>query len=466
MSPVPPRRPATRRAVHACATAALALAALQPWTTAHAQAAGGASAAPTARIAGSALGRDLRSGDWIVAVVNTELVTQVELQQRLERAEAELRRAGGSKPDEQTVRQQVLDSLIDERVLITYARELGAKVDEAELDRAVANIAAQNQLSVAQLRERLRADGMDEPRFRNNLRDQLLVERVREREVAARIRISDVEIDALIDEWKARAAAQAPINIAQILVSLPENASTAEQARAQARADAALARLRAGEAFERVARELSDDPKKDSGGALGLRTPDRLPDLFVDAVRTLQPGQFAPTVVRSGAGLHVLKLVERQDSAAFRVTQTRARHILLRVNEADQAEAVLRRMTDLRAQIDGGRRSFEAVAREVSEDGSAESGGDLGWTDPGTFVPEFEQAMDRLAAGTVSAPVRTRFGVHLIRVDERRDVTPEPKAVREQARNQLRERKYEQAYLDWVKELRLRAYVELRETPQ
>ena len=406
-----------------------------------------------------------RNGDFIVAVVNTEAVTSVEVAQRLERASADAKRAGARLPDTESLRQQVLDALIDERVQITFAREVGQKVDDSEIDRAIANIAAQNQLSVAQLRDRLRGEGMEMVRFRGNMRDQLLLEKVREREVNSRIRITDADIEKLLDERRAQAVTETQLNLAQILVTVPEGANAELLAQRQARADGALARLRAGEDFSTVAREISEDGNHEAGGEIGLRPAQRLPDLFVEGVKGLAVGQFSAPL-RSAAGIHILKVIDRQQGDAFQVTQSHARHILLRLSDRAQAAAVTRRMDDLRRQIERGEKKFEDVARDISEDGSAPSGGDLGWASPGQFVPEFEETMAKLAPGGISAPVVSRFGVHLIQVLERRSSTLDPKEVREQVRGQLREAKYEQAYLDWAKELRLRAYIELREPPQ
>jgi peptidyl-prolyl cis-trans isomerase SurA len=406
-----------------------------------------------------------RSADYIVAVVNSELVTAVELAQRIDRITADARRDGATLPAPDVLRQQVLDVLIDERVQITHARESGMRVDDADVDRALANIAAQNQLSVPQLRERLRADGMDLPRFRANLRDQILAERVREREVNQRIRITDADIDRALEDRKSGATGATQLNVAQILVTVPEGASADLVAQRQARAAQALARLQAGEDFSKVARDVSEDANREAGGELGLRPADRLPDLFVTAVRPLAVGQITAQPVRSAAGFHILKLIDRQTDDPYRVEQTRARHILVRATDQAQAQQVGRRLEALRAQIERGERKFEDVAREVSEDGSAQSGGDLGWASPGGFVPEFEEAMNRLPLGGISPPVASRFGLHLIQVLERRKATLDPKDVREQARARLRESKFESTYLEWAKELRLRAYVELREPP-
>lgn len=406
------------------------------------------------------------TGDYIVAVVNSELVTAVELQKRIERLRADAQRAGAAVPDDATLRKQAMDSLVNERVLVTFARENGPKVDDVELDRAVSNIAAQNRLTVPQLRERLAAEGLEYARFRSNLKDQIQVERVREREVTSRIRVTDAEVDQALDEMRASLAGDVELNLAQILVTVPEGASDDIVAQRRAIAEAALARVRGGEDFARVAREVSEDPNRANGGQLGLRPLSRLPDLFVDATRGLQPGQVAPQLVRSGAGFHVLEVVDRRAAPLGLVTQTHARHILLRVSDEAPLAATVQRLEDLRRQIESGKRSFEAVAREVSEDDSAAAGGDLGWASPGTFVPEFEDAMNKLPPMGISPPVQSRFGVHLIQVLARREVTLDPKELREQVRNQLRERKFAQAYLDWTKELRLRAYIEYRDPPQ
>jgi peptidyl-prolyl cis-trans isomerase SurA len=449
------------------ALAALGIVLGWSWPAAQAQAQAGAPASIPVRTEVQVQGsRQLLSGDYIVAVVNTELVTAVEVDQRLERARAELRRRGGDAPTADALRQQVLDSLIDERVQITFAREGGQKVDDGELDRAVANLAAQNQISVPQLRERLKAEGMDYARFRNNLRDQILLERVREREVNARIRISDTDIDKVVDAQRGNEAPSAEMNLAQILVSVREDAAADVVEQRLARIEQALSRLRAGENFEDVAREYSEDSNRAKGGELGLRPVSRLPDLFVEAVRDLAVGQYTPQPLRSGAGFHLLKVLARQEGQAFKVTQTHARHILLRLADRADAPAASRRLEGLRRQIERGDRKFEDVAREVSEDGSAANGGDLGWAAPGAFVPEFEEAMNKLSPGGISPPVISRFGAHLIQVTERREVAVDPKEIREQARNQLREQKFEQAYLDWVRDLRLRAYIEMREPPQ
>ena len=406
----------------------------------------------------------LQPGDYIAAVVNQDVVAASEVVQRTERLREEAKRRGEAMPDTIALRKQAMEMLIEDRVLVTNARESGAKVDDPELDRVVGNVAAQNKLTMDQLRERLKAEGMDYRRFRENLRDQLLMERVREREVQGRIKISDGDIDKFLDERREKALANGQLNIAQILVTVPEGAAPAVEAERRAIVEKALARLNAGEDFTKVAKDLSEDSNKDRGGEIGLRAADRLPDVFLTAVRNVPVGQFTPVPLRSGAGFHVLKVLERGAAAALnQVTQTHARHVLLRPSAQLTAEVAGRRLAEFKRNIEAGRTTFEKVARENSEDGSAAEGGDLGWVAPGNFVPEFEEAMNALPINGISGPVLSRFGVHLIQVLERRNVELEVKALRDQARNALREQKYDEAYQDWVRDLRARAFVEMRE---
>lgn len=406
------------------------------------------------------------TADYIVAIVNQELVTAGELEIRLRQVRENARRSGAQLPPADELKREVLNMLIDERVLITNARDSGMRLDDAEVERAMANVAAQNQLSPTQLRERLRREGVDYKTFRNNIRDQIMVERMREREVQARIRISDSDVENWLEKQRSAAGNSTEYNIAQVLVTVPERASEAEVQARRAKAEAALARVRGGEAFDAVAREVSEDTNRAKGGEIGARSADRLPDIFVQAVMPLKAGEVSPTLLRSPAGFHVLKLIARTDAAPFTITQTRARHILLRPSAQLSREAAARRLAEFKRQIGSGARSFEQLARDNSEDGSAAQGGDLGWVSPGNFVPEFEEAMNALPINGLSDPVASRFGVHLIQVVERRKVVLDAKQQREQARAALREQKFESAYAEWVRDLRSRAYVELREPPQ
>lgn len=406
-----------------------------------------------------------RKGDYILVVVNQELVTAAELDRRVAMA----RSAGRAAAQVPTalLQQQALDSLIEDRVLVTHARSSGIKVEDAELDRAVSNVAQQNQITMSQLRERLESDGSSYERFRSSLRDQLLVEKVREREVLGRVRVSDVEVENWLAQKRRELSAQTSYEIAQILIKIPENAGDAELAERRSVAQQIARRLDAGEAFEVVAKEVSDDAAtRDQGGNLGARTAERLPDLFVNAVRSLRPGQRSPQLVQSAAGFHILKLINRTDHAGFSITQTRARHILLRPSAQLSAQAAAQRLQEFKRQVLSGSQGFAQLARDNSEDGSAAQGGDLGWASPGFFVPEFEQAMNALPLGGISDPVVSRFGVHLIQVLERRERVLDLKQQRELARSALREQKFEAAYAEWLSDLRARAYIEMRDVPQ
>ena len=402
------------------------------------------------------------AADFIVAVVNSTPITNVELQLRLLRVQQQLSRQGNVPPRSQLVR-EVLERLILERAQLQLARELGVTPDDAAVEQAVDNVALQNQVSLEELKRRLSADGVDYARFRADVRDELTLVRLREREVDSRVKVSEQDIDQFFRDRQAQAGAEPErIQLAQILVAVPESA-TADQVRAlQAKAQRALDRVRAGEPFAGVAAEVSDAADRAAGGDLGLRPVDRLPSLFVDAVRDLKDGALAGPL-RSGAGFHVLQLVKRsRDAAALTVIQTRARHILFKSGPKFNEAQATAKLLDFKRLIVAGQADFAALARDNSEDGSAKDGGDLGWTSTGMFVPEFEQVMNQLAPGQIADPLVSRFGVHLLQVMARREAPLSEREQRELARNLVREKKIEEAFILWQQEVRGRAYVEFR----
>ncbi|MBV8500703.1 MAG: peptidylprolyl isomerase [Paucibacter sp.] len=412
----------------------------------------------------SATKSTLQPGDFIAAVVNQDIVAASEVTARMEQIRQQERAKNQPVPLTEELRKLALDAMIDDRAMVTFARENANRVDEAELDRVVGNVAAQNKVTMAELAERLKADGMDMKRFRENLRDQIMTERVRDHEVQGRIRITDTEIDAWLDKRREALANGGQLNIQQILVTVPDNAPDAVLAERRARAEAALKAVQAGQDFAAVNKEYSEDGNKAQGGVVGLRPVERLPDVFVDAVKGLKSGELLPKLVRSGAGFHILKVVERSGSNSLtEITQTHARHILLRPSAQMTMQQASQRLAEFKREIEAGHASFENLARQFSEDGSAAQGGDLGWASPGNFVPEFEQAMNGLAINGISEPIPSRYGVHLIQVTERRQAQIDMKQLREQARSALREQKFDAAYQDWVKELRSKAYIETRE---
>ena len=402
------------------------------------------------------------AADFIVAVVNSTPITNVELQLRLLRVQQQLSRQGNVPPRSQLLR-EVLEQLILERAQLQLARELGVTPDDAAVEQAVDNVALQNQVSLEELKRRLSADGVDYARFRADVRDELTLLRLREREVDSRVKVSEQDIDQFFRDRQAQAGAEPErIQLAQILVAVPESA-TADQVRAlQAKAQRALERVRAGEAFDGVAAEVSDAADRAAGGDLGLRPVDRLPSLFVDAVRDLKDGALAGPL-RSGAGFHVLQLVKRsRDAAALTVIQTRARHILFKSGPKFNEAQATAKLLEFKRQIVAGQADFAALARDNSEDGSAKDGGDLGWASAGMFVPEFEQVMNQLAPGQIADPLVSRFGVHLLQVMARREAPLSEREQRELARNLVREKKTDEAFILWQQEVRGRAYVEFR----
>ena len=405
-----------------------------------------------------------RSADYIVAVVNTESVTNNEVSARQLKLQQESIEKGGTQPTPGELHKQALDALVEERVLVTYARDNGVKVDDAEVARAIANIAQSNKMTSDQLRDRLRQQGLDYGTFRDGIRDQITIERIREREVVNHIRVTDTEVADYIAKMRGGRSTAPQINIAQILITVPDKATPAIEAERKARAEQALARVRNGEPFEQVVRDMSEDNNKAKGGEMGSRAVDKYPDLFASAVANIKVGGTSG-VVRSGAGFHILKVVSRGEESGLTVTQTRVRHIVLRPSPSLSIDAAERRVVEFRQQIASGAKTFEELARQFSEDGSAQAGGDLGWASPGSFVPEFEEAMDKLPLAGLSTPVRSRFGVHLIQVLDRRETTIDPKQLREQATNALREQKFDPAYAEWVADLRAKAFIEYREPP-
>ena len=406
-----------------------------------------------------------RQVDFVVALVNSEPITNSELQAELQRVQQQLALQRRPLPDKNELARQVLERLIGDQIQLQLARQSGIRIDEAAVDLAEQNVARQNQLSVADMRRQLVAEGVSMPQFRTQLRNQLTLTRLRERELAPRGRVTELEIDQYLREAQSNSGPTTQqINLAQILVAVPDDASDAQVATLRARAEALLARIRAGEDFNNLARTASDAPDRSNGGQLGMRTSDRYPSLFVDATQALALGEVS-ALVRSGAGFHLLKVMERQDAnlPPATVMQTRSRHILLRPGPQLSEAAARDRLLDYRGQIQAGQADFAALARQHSEDSSAAQGGDLGWANPGMFVPEFEQIMNRLAPGQVGEPLVSRFGVHLIEVLERRRVETSQREQREAVRGLLRDKKLEEAYLLWAQDQRSRAYVELRE---
>lgn len=404
--------------------------------------------------------------DDIIAVVNNEVITRRELIDRAAIIERRLAGQPGTPPPRAELQRQVLERMIVERAQLQLATEQGIKVDDATLDRALQRIAEQNKMSLQDFRDQLEREGTPFSKFREEIRREVTLQRLREREVDNKIQISDSEIDNYLAADKGAAGAQQEVKLGHILISIPENASAEQIAQRQQRAEEAYRQIKSGGDFSKVAAVFSDASEGLKGGDLGWRTRDRLPELFVQAIANLEPGQISP-IVKSGNGFHILKLVDQRTAAAAQasvpsVTQTHARHILIKVNQLVSATDAKRKLNELKERLDNHAATFEELAKLYSNDLSASKGGDLGWIYPGDTVPEFERAMNALKPGQVSEPIESPFGYHLIQVLERKTDDVSRERLRLAARQAIRERKIEEATSEWLRVLRDRAYVEYR----
>jgi len=396
----------------------------------------------------------------IVAVVNDEVITRKELDQRYDEVVQSLARQNTPLPPRETLEKQLLERMITELALQQHARNTGVRVDPTQVERALQRIAAQNKLDMAGLQAAVEKDGQSLDTMRNTIRNEILIARARERDVDNRVTVSDSEIEGYL-QTQAQQGVETEYNFSHILITVPENASPEEIQARRARAEEIVARLAQGGDFAQLSASYSDASNALQGGAFGWRPSGKLPSLFVDALKPLQPGQVSP-ILKSGNGFHILKLIDKRGlDATLSVTQTHARHILIKTNELTSEADARSRLLQLKERIDNGV-PFEQLARQYSDDGSAAKGGDLGWINPGDTVPEFERAMNALKDGEMSGPVQSPFGWHLIQVLERRnqDVTQERQRLT--ARQAIRERKAEEAFQDWVRQIRDSAYVELR----
>jgi len=407
-----------------------------------------------------------RPVDRIIAVVNDEVVTANELRARAQVAEMQLRRQKIQPPPFDVLERQVLERMIVDRAQMQLARETGVRVDDATVNATLGRVAESNGLTVQTLRQRLEADGVSFAQFRDDIRQDIILNRLREREVDSRIQISDSELENFIASQAGVAADSQEINLAQILLRVPENAPNDRIVATRNRAEELAAQLKSGADFARVAASFSNAPEALQGGELGWRNADRLPTLFLDATKGLKVDEISP-VIRSPNGFHILKVLGRRSAvdsklATGPVQQTRARHILLRVSDLTPEPEVRRRLDEMKVRVDAGQIEFGTLARLHSLDPSGSRGGDLGWLYPGDTVPEFERAMTALKINEVSAPVQSPFGWHLIQVLERRSEQASADRARLQARQALRDRKADEAYQDWMRQLRDKTYVEYR----
>jgi peptidyl-prolyl cis-trans isomerase SurA len=399
--------------------------------------------------------------DRVVAVVNDEALTQYEVDDARRVVQQQLKQQKVEPPAPDVLDKQVLERLITQRALLQQAKEEGVKIDDTQVERAIQRIAQENKLSADDFRKLLAQENIPYAKYRDDIRNEMIVQRLREREVDSKVQVTDAEVDQYLATLKAQNAGETEYRLAHILVLVPEQASSDQIENRRQRAEEALRAVKSGADFAQIAAAFSDANDALQGGSLGWRPGARLPTVFADIVRDMKPGAISG-VLRSAAGFHIVKLLEkRTHGEAMVVDQTHARHILVRVNELTSEADAKAKIERLKDRLDAGA-DFAELAKLNSEDASAAKGGDLGWLSPGDTVAEFDEAMAKLAPKQISPPIRTSFGWHLIQVIERRKQDVSVDRERSEAQTAIRQRKADEAFQDWVRQIRDKAFVEIR----
>jgi len=399
--------------------------------------------------------------DRIVAVISDQVITRRDLAERMKTVLLQMGREGTPLPPQDALEKQVLERMIQTRVQLQFARDTGLRIDDATLDSAISRIATSNKLTVQELRGLLEKDGLTFSKYREDIRDEIALVRLREREVDNKIQISDSEIDNFLKTLQQQESRSEEFNLSHVLVRVPEQASPEQLQERRAKAERALGQIKNGVDFRQIAATVSDAPDAVQGGLMGWREFVQLPTIFADAVKGLKAGEVS-TVLRSAAGFHILRVNDRRGRVEeTMVTQTRTRHILIKTSELVSENDAKERIVKLLERVEN-KADFAEVARLQSEDASAARGGDLGWLSPGDTVPEFEKAMDALQPGQISGAVRSPFGWHIIQVTERRNQDMSQQQQRQRARQALREQKSEEAFLEWTRQLRDSVFVDIR----
>jgi peptidyl-prolyl cis-trans isomerase SurA len=398
--------------------------------------------------------------DRIEVLVNDDVITHRELDNRVANVKKMLQRQKTALPESSVLERQVLERMIMELLQAQFAKESGLHIDDVQLDKTILRVAQQNKYTtVAAFRAQLEKDGTDYKEFREEIRNEIISVRLREREVDSKLTISENDVDNFLANQALQEGKGEELQLAHIMVVVPEQASADKIQTYRNRAEQALAKLRAGESFAQVAAGYSDAQDALKGGEIGWRSADRLPPLFSEPLQKMKPGEVSG-VLRSPSGFHIIKLLDRRSKdTPVVITQTHARHILIKTSELVSENEAKIRLQEIKQRIDKGA-NFAEQARLYSEDGSAPQGGDLGWLSPGETVPEFEGAMDALKIGQVSGLVQSGFGWHLIQVLERRNADVSVEQKRQRARNAIRTFKSEEAFQDWLRQLRDRAFIE------
>ena len=405
---------------------------------------------------------DIVKLDRIVAIVDKNAITEQELEAKVRTVSEQLTKQGKQLPEERVLRKQILERLIVDSIQLQLAAERGIKVNEVQLEKTIERIAEQNQMGVEAFRNALANDGISYNAFREDMRNEITIARLKESEINNRINISEGEVDNyLTTQENSKDGKQEEFELSQILIRTPEESSPKDIEAAQVKVEEVLAELNKGESFEKVSASFSDAPNALEGGNMGWRSSSQIPPAFLALLKDIAVGQTSKPI-RSPNGFHIIKINNKRSAdSTLIVEQTHARHILIKLNEVVSEQEAKQKMDGLKERLDNGA-DFAELAQQYSEDGSANSGGDLGWVNPGDTVPEFEAAMNALAPQEISQPIRSPFGWHIIQVLERRKQDMTDQAARIQARKEIFSRKVEEAYEDWIHELRDRAFVELR----
>ena len=399
--------------------------------------------------------------DSVVAVVNDDVITRHELDERVQEVARQLQKQDTPLPPADVLEKQILERMITDMLQQQYARENGVRVDDTQLNLAITRIAQQNNFpTLGEFRAKLEAEGVDYKKFREEIRSEIIATRLREREVESKLIISEGEVDNYLANKARIGSAGEEFHLVHILVLVPEQASAEKIQAARERAEQALAKLKDGADFAQVAAGVSDAKDALKGGDLGWRSGDSIPPLFLNELQSMKPGETSG-VLRSPSGFHILRLLEkRSGNAPVVVTQTHARHILIKTSEIVPEAEAQKSIMEIKQRIEGGA-DFAEQAKRYSQDGSAQQGGDLDWLSPGQTVPEFEEEMSKLKPGQMGA-VQSQFGWHLIQVLERRNTDVSAQQKRQQARIAIGTFKSDELYQDWLRQLRDRAFIEYR----
>jgi len=400
--------------------------------------------------------------DRIIAIVDKSAITEQELENKVISVSSQLAKQGKELPSEAVLRKQILERLIVDNLQLQFAATRGIRVNDTQLDETLNRIAEQNKMNIDEFRSALANDGIEYGKFREDMRNDITIARLKEAEINRRITVSDGEVENyLMTQKNSKDGKQEEYQLSHILISTPNEASPEDIEAARVKIKRALSALNDGESFEQVSAKLSDAPNALEGGSMGWRDSSQLPPVFVKMLQAMSVDEVSRPI-RSPNGFHIIKITDKRSAdSTLIVDQTRVRHILIKLNEVVSEQEAKHKMDTLKERLDNGAK-FDDLARQYSEDGSANEGGKLGWVNPGDTVPAFEEAMNALELNAISEPVRSPFGWHIIQVLERRKQDMTKDAERIQARKMLRARKSEEAYQDWVRELRDRAFVELR----